>query len=448
MKYYTPESVEKREEMLREVGRSREDLFRSVPENLRFDLKNIKHLNEDGLSEMEVAQIISGMAAKNKTVREYDSYLGAGFYDHYSPSPIHHLISRQEYLTSYTPYQQEISQGTLQAYFEWQTYICRLTKMDISNASLYDGPSAAAEAALMALRSVKKANKIFVSGTTHPDVIETLHTYLHAQGFGVEVGEVDDHGKTVYPKDPEGCACFIVQSPNFYGIVEDLNELSSYAHEHKALAVSYCDPIALTLLQAPGDCDIDIAVGEAQSLGLPMSFGGPALGYMATKEKYLRKMPGRICGETLDKNGKKAYVLTLQAREQHIRREKATSNICTSQALMATAATIYMALNGETGMRDVAEQSAAKALYLQKALVETGLFKLPYDSVFFNEFLVEATDSRLNVKKMVEDLVDQKILAGYPVDDHRLLLAVTETKSKEQMDHFVAAVKAYAEKLA
>ncbi|NLC40889.1 MAG: aminotransferase class V-fold PLP-dependent enzyme, partial [Clostridiaceae bacterium] len=278
-----------------------------------------------------------------------------------------------------------------------------------------------------------------VSAGMHPEYIETIQTYCHAADVEVEIGELNEAGQTEDFPAEKGYACFMVQSPNFYGVVEDLSQVAKKAHAVGAHAAASCDLISLALLQRPGDLDVDIVTGEAQALGIPMSFGGPGVGYMAVTQKLLRKMPGRIAGETVDRDGKTSYVLTIQAREQHIRRERATSNICTAQALMATSATIWMALMGASGIRDVAEQSAAKALYLQDKLLATGLFENTYDSPVFREFSLTAKDG-LDLNKLNRDLLAEKIFGGLVVDDNRWLLAVTEKKSKQAMDKFVETV--------
>ncbi|MDD2427889.1 MAG: aminomethyl-transferring glycine dehydrogenase subunit GcvPA [Eubacteriales bacterium] len=442
MTAYLPMDREERREMLASVGVDLDHLFDSIQESQKLKNTDFSGLEQEGYSEFEVVERLKALADLNKRTDDYDSYLGAGFYDHYQPAAVKHLISRTEYLTAYTPYQAEISQGTLQAIFEWQSYISRLTGMDISNASMYDGASAAAEAALMACRE-KRLYKVFVSQGMHPEFIETIQTYCNAAGVEVEVGALNEAGQTEdYPTE-KGYAAFMVQSPNFYGVVEDLSLLVEKAHAAGALAAASCDLISLALLQRPGDLGVDIVTGEAQALGIPMSFGGPGVGYMAVTQKLLRKMPGRITGETVDRDGKTSYVLTIQAREQHIRRERATSNICTSQALMATSATIWLALMGASGIRDVAEQSAAKALYLQEKLLATGLFENTYNSAVFREFALTAKDG-LDLNKLNQDLLEEKIFGGLVVDENRWLLAVTEKKSKEAMDKFVETVERLA----
>lgn len=429
--------------MLADVGLDIDELFASVPQDLRLRQKDFSYLARAGLSEMEVRREVTGLADKNISINDYDCYLGAGIYDHFTPAAIGHLIQRQEFLTAYTPYQAEISQGTLQAIFEWQSYICRLTGMDVANSSMYDGASAAAESMLLAVRAKRKSDKVWISGGLNPEYLQTIKTYLHAAGLEVEIGKLNSEGKTSDMPTEKGYAAFLVQSPNFYGIVEDLEAFAQAAHEADALAAASCDPISLALLKRPGDLDFDIVTGEAQALGIAPSFGGPALGYMAVTQKLMRQIPGRLAGETVDSNGKTAYVLTIQAREQHIRREKATSNICTNQALLATAATIYLALNGRSGLRDVAEQSAAKAIYLRDKLVETGLFTPLYDSPYFREFALKPA-ADLDLTKLNRELLKQGIIGGLVLPENAWLLAVTEKKNKAQLDHLVEAVTAIA----
>lgn len=441
MKGYLPIDSEQRTEMLADVGLDIDELFDSIPQNMRLQQKEFPYLAEAGLSEMEIRREVTGLADKNSNIDDYDCYLGAGIYDHFTPAAVKHLISRQEFLTAYTPYQAEISQGTLQAIFEWQSYICRLTGMDVANSSMYDGASAAAEAMLLAVRAKRKLDKVWVSGGLNPEYLQTVKTYLYAAGLDVEVGELNAEGKTVGIPQEKGYAAFLIQSPNYYGIVEDLEAFVQAAHEVDALAAASCDPVSLALFKRPGDLGCDIVTGEAQALGIAPSFGGPALGYMAVTQKLMRQIPGRLAGETVDTNGKTAYVLTIQAREQHIRREKATSNICTNQALLATAATIYLALNGRSGLREVAEQSAAKAIYLRDKLVDTGLFTPLYGAPYFREFALKPA-AELDLKELNRKLLKQRIIGGLVLQENAWLLAVTEKKSKEQLDHLVASVVA------
>ncbi len=444
MSGYIPIRREKRKKMLDSVGLKIERLFDSIPDEIKFTGKELSHLPQQGMTEAEIIEELTLLAERNQRVDQYDSYLGAGYYDHYIPVVINHLINRQEFLTSYTPYQAEMSQGTLQAIFEWQSYICRLTGLDISNSSMYDGASAAAEALLLACRQTRK-EKVWLSEGLNPEYIETVKTYFHAGGLEVEVGPLNDQGNAsgTYP-DGDDYAAFMIQSPNFYGIIEDQAELVAHAKSSKALSIVSADLISLALLKKPGDYGVDIACGEAQPLGVPLSFGGPAVGYLAATEKLLRKMPGRIAGKTEDTAGRTAYVLTIQAREQHIRREKATSNICTNQALLATAATIYLALNGAHGLREVAEQSAAKAYYLQQKLLATGYFEPLYQQSFFREFAVRLTTNH-DLNQINQKLLEKKIIGGLAIDKDIWLLAVTEKKSKEKMDAFVNEVIALLE---
>ena len=306
---YLPMSREERRRMLASVGVDLDKLFDMIPECDRCSVEEYEALADKGMKEMEVVEHVQALADKNLNTAKYDCYLGAGYYDHYQPAAVKHLINRSEFLTSYTPYQAEISQGTLQAYFEWQSYITRLTGMPIANAGLYDAASGAAEAVLLACRD-KRRYKVFVSGGMHPETLETVQTYCHAADIEVVVGEIDENGQqTVYPDANREFACFMIQSPNYFGIVEDLDLLVEKAHAVGALAVVSADPVSLAMLKRPGDAGVDIAIGEAQSLGIPTSYGGPGIGYMAVTNKLMRKMPGRICGQTVDRDGKTFYVL-------------------------------------------------------------------------------------------------------------------------------------------
>lgn len=446
MHNYVPINRNERKTMLASVGLDIDKLYDHIPDELKFNHKKLAYLPEEPMSEWEIKQFFADAAALNRTVDAYDSYLGAGMYDHYVPSVVSNLTQRQEFLTAYTPYQQEIAQGTLQAGYEFQTYLTRITGMDVANSSMYDGATAAAEAALMAFRDKRKADKIWLSGGLHPQYIATIKTYLEAQGMSVEVGELNADGTSCdsYPEET-GYAAFMVQSPNFYGVVENLSLLTEKAHAQKALSIAVCDPHSLAILETPGHAACDIACGEAQGLGGGLNYGGPSLGYLCCTEKLVRKMPGRIVGATTDAHGKTAYVLTLQAREQHIRRERATSNICTSQQLLATSATIYMALMGSEGLREVALQCADKARYLHDQLIATGLFTDLYRAPFYGEFALKAKDG-LNLDELNRKLLDEKIIGGPVLDDQVWLLAVTETKQKEQMDHFVQTVQTLAGK--
>jgi glycine dehydrogenase subunit 1 len=358
-------------------------------------------------------------------------FLGAGAYDRIIPSSVSAMLSRGEFLTAYTPYQSEVSQGGLQVIFEFQSMISELAALEISNASVYDGANAVVEAALMTARLTKRDPKVAVSAGLNPRYREVIETY------GVEIVELShNNGTTNFSDVPDDVSGVFVQNPNYFGNIEDIEAASEAAHGVDALCVAVCDPISLSLLEAPGNLGADIAVGEAQPLGMSLSFGGPYAGYMATKEKFVRQLPGRITGETVDKDGKLAYVLTLRGREQDIRRARANSNICTNQALTALAATVYTALMGPEGLREVAELSASKAHYLAERLQASG-FRLRYpDSPFLWEFAVEMED----VERANEALLDAGMIGGLDLGDGAMLVAVTEKRTKEELDAFVEVV--------
>ena len=378
--------------MLEIVGlSSAEELFRSIPENVRLG----RALNvTDPLAESEVIGAMENLADKNTASRK-PSFLGAGVYSHFSPTVVDHLIQRSEFFTSYTPYQPEISQGTLQYIFEFQTLICQLTGMDVANASMYDGSTAMAEAFLMAQR-VTRRDRVLVADTVHPEYLQVAHTYVQHCGisldtvpFDPETGRLSDLSKL-----DDTAAALVVQSPNFFGCIEDLQALADQAHAVGALLiVVVTEAISFGLLKSPGACGADIVVGEGQSFGIPMSFGGPHVGLFATSDKYVRNMPGRLAGVAYDKNGNRGFVLTLATREQHIRREKATSNICTNQGLIALAATIYMETMGKKGLQEVAVHNAQKAAYAAKKIGEIDGFEIAFSAPVFNEFVVRATSS-------------------------------------------------------
>lgn len=422
--------------MLDTIGvKSIDDLFHDIPEDMRVkgDLELPK-----SKSEIEVRNIVGGMAAKNLTPAFIPSFLGAGIYDHYIPSIIPAMTSRSEYYTSYTPYQPEVSQGTLQYIFEFQSMICDLTGMDVANASVYDQSNAVVEAAIMCA-NVSKKNKVLVSETLHPDSREVLKTYAHAQGLEVVTIKQKDgvtDAEDLKANMSDDVACVLVQNPNFFGIIEDAKELGEIAHTGKKTSfVVSVDPISLGLLKKPSEYGADVVIGEGQSMGINMSFGGPSLGFFAVKEKFMRKMPGRIVGQTVDKNGKRCFVLTLTAREQHIRREKATSNICSNQGINTLAASIYMCVMGKQGLKRVAELCVQKSHYLQKKLEEKGL-KLKYDKPFFKEFVVTGITGDEQSKALHE----KNIIGGLALDrffkdmDKDIMFAVTEKRTKEEMD--------------
>lgn len=445
MSQYIPNTEKQQKEMLSQIGLdSVEDLFKDIPNEVRLkrDLKLQK-----ALSEMEIMNHMSNMASKNFNIDEYICFLGAGAYDHYIPSIIAHITSRQEFYTSYTPYQPEISQGTLQAVFEYQSMICELTGMDIANASMYDGATALAEAASMACQATKR-NEVFIARTVHPESREVVNTYARFKGYKIaEYGYID--GKIdiadLEAKVTESTAAIIIQTPNFFGIIENLSEIAELVHNKKALMIVSCDPISLAILKSPGELGADIVVGEGQSLGNPISFGGPYLGFFATNKGLMRKMPGRIVGETIDKDGKRGFVLTIQAREQHIRRDKATSNICSNQALNALAATVYLTTLGKQGLKEVAALCAQKSHYAYKQIIDTGLFTPVFSAPFFKEFVVAYNG---DINKLNKRLMDYKIIGGYDIGRdypelaNNWLVAVTEKRTKEQIDDMVGKLVA------
>jgi glycine dehydrogenase subunit 1 len=425
MARFTPHTDDDIREMLEAIGVEHlDDLFADVSPKLQGELDL-----PPTLSEYEALSGVNRLAAKNVT--GLPIFLGAGAYDRITPTAVGTITSRGEFLTSYTPYQPEISQGVLQTIFEFQSVIAELTGLEISNASVYDGASAVAEAALMTARQTKRDPKVAVSAGLNPRYRETIETYR------VEVVELPyNNGTTDFSEVPEYVSGVFVQSPNYYGVVEEVSAASEAAHAVGALAVAVCDPISLAVLEAPGNLGADVAVGEAQPLGMPLLFGGPYAGYMATREEFIRQLPGRITGETVDQDGKLAYVLTLRAREQDIRRARANSNICTNQALTALAATVYASLMGPEGLREVAELSISKAHYLAYKLQEAG-FELRYpDAPFLWEFAVELPD----VGRANEALLENGIIGGLNLGDGAMLVAVTEKRTKEELDAFVEVV--------
>ena len=423
---YIPSTPAERREMLSAVGVSSfRELYRDVPEEMyRPDLDL-----PEGKSELEVSRILTAMAGKN---RVFPTVLrGAGAYDHYIPSIVKYIPAKEEFLTAYTPYQAEMSQGILQSIFEYQTMICRLTGMDVSNASVYDGATAAAEAAAMCRD--RKRRVTLISAAAHPDTIQTVKTYCYAAGETVEVIPEKD-GKTDLAAlkamlTPEVASVYI-QQPNFYGQLEDAEKIGEAVHQAGAMYILGCNPIALAILQTPREAGADIAVGEGQPLGMPLSYGGPYLGFMATTAKYMRKLPGRIVGQTVDAAGARAYVLSLQAREQHIRREKASSNICSNEALCALTAGLYMAAMGPEGMAKAAKQSMAKAHYLAERLCALPGVELVHSGAFFHEF----------VTTLPHRLEEAGILGGLPIAGG-VLWCATEKVPKAELDRAVEIVK-------
>ena len=434
---YFPHTQEDLDVMLKKVGvGSLDELFSEIPESIRFkgdyDLPS-------AMSEMEIRHFFEQLGKKNE---QLTVFAGAGVYDHYTPSIVPNIIQRSEFLTSYTPYQAEISQGTLHYIFEYQSMMAELTGMDISNASMYDGSTATAEAVLMAVANAKKANKVLVSGTIDPKVLRVIRTYAHFQNIEIELiaekNGVTDKADMEQKIAAGGVAGVVVQQPNYYGIVEDYSGFADTCHDNKALFVMNSIAADLALLKTPREWGADIAVGDGQSLGIPMSFGGPYVGYMCCTEKLMRKMPGRIVGATQDNRGQRAFVLTLQAREQHICRQKATSNICSNQSLMALFVTIYMSIMGKEGRKEAAALSYAAAHYLCEELVKTGKFTLAYEQPFFNEFCVRYNG---NVDALQKHLADNGILGGVKVADDIIMFAVTEKRTKEEIDQLVELVK-------
>jgi glycine dehydrogenase subunit 1 len=443
---YIPNSPEERAEMLKVVGlNSAEELFESIPADLilREPLKT-----PAAISEMELLASSEAMAARNAAAGR-PSFLGAGAYSHYSPTIVDHLISRSEFFTAYTPYQPEISQGTLQAIFEFQTLVCQLTGMDVANASMYDGSTALAEAVLMSER-VTRRKKVITSSAVHPEYLEVVDTYV--QHYGVDFHRVDYDAQTGLIS-AEGLnslddqtAALVVQSPNFFGCVEDVRALAERAHAVGALLiVAITESISLGFLRSPGACGADIVVAEGQSFGVPVSFGGPLVGLFATRDKYARQIPGRLVGEAVDKQGRRGFVLTLATREQHIRREKATSNICTNEGLIALAATIYMETMGKSGLQEVAVQCAQKAAYTARRIGEVEGFSLPFSAPRFNEFVVRAP---VEAKGLLARLASEKNITGglalsryYKDSPNDFLVCVTETNSRQEIDSLVAGLE-------
>ena len=441
---YIPNSPEERAEMLDSIGLSNAaELFRSIPSDVQLGRK----LNvTEALAEPEVIAAMESMASKN-TAATKPSFLGAGVYQHYSPTIVDHLIQRSEFFTSYTPYQPEISQGTLQYIFEFQTLVCQLTGMEVANASMYDGSTSMAEAYLMAQR-VTRRDKIVVAQSVHPEYREVAETYtMHGDTEIVEIGFDEATGRVSGLEAlDDKTAALVVQSPNFFGCVEDLQALAEAAHAVGALfVVVVTEAISFGLLKTPGACGADIVVGEGQSWGVPMSFGGPHVGLFATQEKYVRQMPGRLCGVAYDKNGNRGFVLTLSTREQHIRREKATSNICTNQGLIALAATIYMETMGKKGLREVAVQNAQKAAYAKQQIGKIEGFSIPFSSPTFNEFVVRGPRPAGEVLERLRN--ENGIIGGlalskyYPERENEFVVCVTETKSREAIDQLSAALR-------
>lgn len=434
---FFPQTKEEIEQMLKQAGmNSLDDLYADVPEQIRF--RGEYDLPEP-MSETEIRSLFEKLGEKN---RRLTVFAGAGCYDHYTPAVVPNIISRSEFLTSYTPYQAEISQGTLHYIFEYQSMMAELTGMDVSNASMYDGSTATAEAAIMALASTKKTDTVLVSASVDPKVLNVVKTYAHFHGFNVELIPENDGATDKAQMDARlekgGVAGVIVQQPNYHGIVEDFSGFADSCHAHKSLFIVNSVAADLALLKTPGEWGADVAVGDGQSLGIPMAFGGPSVGYMCCTEKLMRKMPGRIVGKTVDNRGQRVFVLTLQAREQHIRRQKATSNICSNESLMALFVTIYMSVMGKEGVKEAAQMSYDGAHYLHDALIATGLFSDKYERPFFNEFCVKYNG---DVDHLQQRFIENGILGGVKVDTDTLMFAVTEKRTKEEIDKLVNIAK-------
>jgi glycine dehydrogenase subunit 1 len=433
MHKYLPHTAQDIEEMLKVTGASSlDDLFSSIPKKLRLT----KPYNiPSALSDDNLTKHMKSLAGQNK---ELIIFRGAGAYDHYTPSIVKALISRQEFLTSYTPYQPEVAQGTLQYIFEYQTMVCELTGMEVSNASMYDGATSTAEAMFMAYAQTG-LNQILVSSTMNPRTIDVIKTYARYRNLEVILvpeknGITDLNWVKANASNKMG---LIVQNPNYFGIVENYDGFASVIHDAGGLFIMNAEGQSLSLLKTPGEYDADIACGDLQSLGVPLSFGGAYIGYLSTKNKYVRKMPGRICGITTDVDGKRAFVLTLQAREQHIRRAKANSNICSNQSLLALAVTVYLSAMGKEGLVEVATESMKGAHYLYQKLIQTGKFDIAYDQPFFKEFVLKA---KFDVEAFEKTLLDHGILGPLHIGDNHLLFAVTERRTIEEIDHLVELV--------
>ncbi|MDP3113946.1 MAG: aminomethyl-transferring glycine dehydrogenase subunit GcvPA [Candidatus Cloacimonadaceae bacterium] len=441
---YISNTDAERHEMLSRIGvGSFDELIKAIPETLR--LKEPLKLPKP-MSELEITRLIQGKTCRNVCVQNTNSFLGAGVYDHFIPAAVDSIVSRPEFFTAYTPYQAEVSQGTLQFIYEYQTMICELTGMGIANASMYDGASAIAEAILMAVRK-NRLMKAILPATLHPEYVKVIKIYT--EGIGVELltapaknGIMDVEALAMMMDDSIGSV--VIQSPNFFGNLEPMHALEKIIHaQPKALFIAACDPIALAILKSPGELGADIVVGEGQALGNSMYMGGPLFGFFATKLDMARLMPGRIVGGTLDAEGKRAYALTLQAREQHIRRDKATSNICSNQSLCTLAATVYLALIGREGLKEVATQSAQKAHYLATELAKCPGCRLAYpDTPFFKEFVLQTP---IPAAKIIDSMLPRGIFPGVDMSrfghENQLMIAVTEKKSKAEIDELIGAMK-------
>jgi glycine dehydrogenase subunit 1 len=434
---YISSTDSQQQQMLRESGyRSFDDMFSDIPDDVSFQ----KKLSiPDGMSEMEAAACIESVADQNTVFHHI--FRGAGAYDHYIPAIVRQVTAKEEFLTAYTPYQPEISQGILQSVFEYQTMICELTGMDVSNASVYDGATAAAEG--IAMTVCQGREKILVSAAVNPRVLSVIKTYCHGRNITVQLIPCID-GRTdtaqLLAAADNSVAGIYIEQPNFFGVIEDAQAIGAGIHHAGGLLVMGCNPVALALIESPARAGADIVTGEGQPLGLPLSFGGPYLGFMAARQQFMRRMPGRIVGQTVDQDGNRGFVLTLQTREQHIRREKAGSNICSNEALCALTAAVYLSALGPSGFRSVAVQCTSKAHYLQQRLAEID-FALVYQQPFFHEFVTECPG---NSSVLMQRLAQEKILGGLPLSDHTVLWCVTEKNTRASIDMLIACIRRFS----
>ena len=443
---FNPHTSDDRRAMLETIGiESVEELFAPVPADVRFPELNLPRQ----LTEMEAARRMSDLASQNVVPAPEDNYMGAGSYQHYVPATVGQILSRGEFYTAYTPYQPEVAQGTLQVIYEFQSMVAALLGTEVANASMYDGATAFAEGALMTVASSRKKHRIVVAGTVHPAYRQVMRTYV--DGAGVEVTEVKPENPFVLtaadvePHLGPDVACIAVAYPNFFGAIEDVQALADLAHANDTALVVSTSPVPLSLLKSPGELGADVVTAEGQSLGVAQSYGGPYVGLLGSTQKLVRQMPGRIAGITTDTEGKRGYVLTLQTREQHIRREKATSNICTNQGLMATAATVYMSSLGPEGFREIGQAAYANAHYLAEQLSQLDGFEVAFDAPFFHEFTVRCSQP---AAALLESLLAEGILGGVDLGifnsewNDLLLIAATEMNTREGIDHLIEVLKA------